>query len=62
MVVDTCQERKGSTMNRKSCILGLLRSSGKQDRLMSDRLFVFVVSLLALVISVVFVLAVMPYA
>jgi hypothetical protein len=61
MTVDACQERKGDTMNRESSILGLLRSNGKQDPLMSDRVLVLVASLLALAMAVVFVLAVMPY-
>jgi hypothetical protein len=62
MAVDACQERKGSTVNRKSSALGLLQSNGKQHTLTSDRIFVLVVSLLALGMAVVFVLAVMPHA
>lgn len=62
MGVEACQERKGAKMNRKTSTLGLLQSNGRQDTLLSDRIFVLVVSLLALAMAVVFVLAVMPYA
>jgi hypothetical protein len=54
--------KKQGTMKRKSSTLGLLQSDGEQGTVMSDRIFVFVVSLLALAMSLVFVLAVMPYA
>ena len=49
-------------MNRESSILGLLQSNGPEDTLMSDRISVLAVTLLALAMAVVFVLAVMPYA
>lgn len=48
-------------MNRRSSTLGLLQSNGAEDTLLSDRIFVLAVSLLALAMSAVFVLAVMPY-
>ena len=62
MADDTCQERKGAKMNCRSSTLGLLQSNGTEDTLLSDRIFVLAVSLVALAMAVVFVLAVMPYA
>jgi hypothetical protein len=62
MAVEACQERKGAKMNRISSTLDLLQSSGTEDTLLSDRIFVLAVTLLALAMAVVFVLAVMPYA
>jgi hypothetical protein len=62
MAVDACQQRKGVKMNRRSSTLGLLQSYGTEDTLLSDRILLFAVSLLALAMAVVFVLAVMPYA